>query len=155
MALPSMAISLPSFGRLRSLGGERLPMALTPLLRSLGRPVGSVSHLQLHVWGPTPCLPWQKGSCSVILGMGDGPDECSWNAATFFCLPFSFHVCTWFRDVLLLFFRCFHVLLKSCWLNFNFQVRSPGRTWRAHNFYKMHWQGSKLDPSRRMGNSSV
>ena len=85
-------------------------MALTPLLRSLGRPVGSVSHLQLHVWGSTPCLPWQKGSCSVILGMGNGPDECSWNAATCFCLPFHFMGAFCFR----LSCCCFSVASMFC-----------------------------------------
>ena len=35
MALPSLAFSLPHFGSLISLGGERLPVALTPLLRRM------------------------------------------------------------------------------------------------------------------------
>ena len=88
--------------------------------------------------------------------MGNGQSEGSLIAATFLSCTFMF----WF---LLLTWCCLvccfvvasQILLKSCWLNFNFQVRSPGRTWRAHNFSKMHWPGSKLDLSRRMGNSFV
>ena len=49
MALPSLDLSLPYFGRLRFLGEERLPVALTPLLRSIAGQLG-------------PCFTFQSAS---------------------------------------------------------------------------------------------